>query len=67
MADLARVDIEQDEIGWVLRVCNPGMKAQEYRCATKQQAEKLAEVMTGAKPAGTGHAVIGKKPPATKT
>ena len=46
----ARVEIEQDEIGWVLRVINPGARAQEYRCASKQQAQSLADVMTGTKP-----------------
>ncbi len=47
MADVARVEIEQDAVGWVLRVTNPGMRTQEYRCATKEQAQQLAEVMTG--------------------
>jgi len=51
MADLTKVEIEQDQIGWVLRVINPGMKAQEYRCASREQAQALADVMTGNKAA----------------
>jgi hypothetical protein len=51
MADVARVDIEKDEIGWVLRVSNPGLRTQEYRCSSKEQAQALADVMTGAKAA----------------
>ncbi|MGI5863737.1 MAG: hypothetical protein ACOX6T_17000 [Myxococcales bacterium] len=49
MADVTTVEIEKDEVGWVLRVINPGMRPQEYRCASKEQAQSLAEVMTGAK------------------
>jgi hypothetical protein len=49
MADVARVDIEKDEIGWVLRVSNPGLRPQEYRCSSKEQAQALADVMTGSK------------------
>jgi hypothetical protein len=49
MANVSTVEIERDEVGWVLRVSNPGMRAQEYRCATKEQAQTLADVMTGAK------------------
>ena len=60
MADVARVEIEQDEVGWVLRVLNPGMKAQEYRCATKAQAESLGAVMTGAKSASNTPTAGGK-------
>ncbi len=63
MADVARIEIEQDEIGWVLRVNNPGMRTQEYRCATKEQAEKLGEVMTGVRQAaGSGAARPAAKP-----
>ncbi len=50
MADVARIEIEKDDIGWVLRVSNPGQKTQEYRCASKEQAQSLADVMTGNRP-----------------
>lgn len=50
MADVARIEIEKDDIGWVLRVSNPGQKTQEYRCATREQAQSLADVMTGSRP-----------------
>ncbi len=55
MADAARVDVEKDEIGWVLRVSHPGLRAQEYRCSSKEQAQALADVMTGAKAANGAH------------
>lgn len=51
MANVARVEIEKDDIGWVLRVINPGQRPQEYRCASREQAQSLADVMTGSRPA----------------
>jgi hypothetical protein len=47
--DVARIEIERDEIGWVLRVSNPGMRPQEYRCSSKEQAQALGDVLRGAK------------------
>lgn len=68
MADVTRVEIEQDAVGWVLRVVNPGMRAQEYRCATREQAQSLADVLAGTKsPSSTPRATQPSKlatPPA---
>ncbi|HCF62020.1 MAG TPA: hypothetical protein DFS52_29005 [Myxococcales bacterium] len=62
MVDVTRVEIEMDEVGWVLRVINPGMRPQEYRCASKEQAQSLAEVMTGAKVANSLPRTAAKPP-----
>ncbi len=71
MVDVARIEILQDEIGWVLRVSNPGLRTQEYRCSSRQQAQALGEVLTGTKtqpkppkagePAGRASASLPKK------
>jgi hypothetical protein len=52
MQDLNRVEIEAQGSGWVVRVIAPGLRPQEYYCATRAQADSLAAVMTGAKQAG---------------
>lgn len=73
MVDLATVEVVQDDIGWLVRVTNVGTRPQEYRCASKEQAQSLASVLSGSKaPTGVPKARPGAptaapaKPPVKK-
>ena len=52
MANVTQVAIEKDGAGWVLRVINPNLRPQIYRCSSKEQAQSLADLMTGARQGG---------------
>lgn len=53
MAEMHRVEIiEQDGAGWLVRITSSGVRPQEYYCATREQADNLAAVMSGSKVPG---------------
>lgn len=60
MVNVTEVEITQDGTGWVLKVVNPGARPQEYRCATREQAQSLADVMTGVRQGGSPGGAAGQ-------